>query len=276
MASLLTDEEFNKKYALKIVIKTHLCQSDVLTIRLLNSMFLSVVKTVPLDIIAKSTKHLKEINQMIHLNRITIGILYYTFTPEEPSDISNVTHLHVNEIIPENLPLAITQLTLTLNDSTPDFSEFPSAIKYLSLVLKPNGNSNGIILPLHLTHLSLENFNQVLNKQNLGPYLTHLTLGEGFNQPLDSLPKTLTHLIFSSQSTFNQPIDHLPSTLIHLELGMAFNKPIDHLPSTLSYLKLGKNFNQNINHLPLLIHLDMEDCEFFNKKSIIYLPHSSI
>jgi hypothetical protein len=49
---------------------------------------------------------------------------------------------------------------------------------------------------------------------------------------------------------FNQPIDNLPNSITHLELGLRFNQSIDNLPNSITYLKLGSKFNKPINNLP--------------------------
>lgn len=92
----------------------------------------------------------------------------------------------------------------------------------------------------------------------------------GFDSNLDSLPPSLKHLEFHSDSEFSQPIDNLPQGLKTLIMGHSFiesvdnlpdslenlsligsfNNPIDNLPSGLKTLVLGEFFNQSINNLP--------------------------
>jgi len=101
------------------------------------------------------------------------------------------------------------------------------------------------VLPDTLTHLTLgDHYNQPI-RDIIPNNLTHLTFGRQFNQPIkDALPDTLTHLKFCG--SFDQPIkDPLPSNLTHLIFGHFFNQIIeDQLPANLTYLVLGGRFNQ--------------------------------
>jgi hypothetical protein len=91
-----------------------------------------------------------------------------------------------------------------------------------------------------------------------------------FDSSLDSLPSTLKHLEFHTDTDFSQPIDNLPQGLKTLIMGLSFiqlvdnlpdslenltligsfNNPIDNLPSGLKTLVLGEFFNQSIENLP--------------------------
>jgi len=81
-----------------------------------------------------------------------------------------------------------------------------------------------------------------------------------FNQTVDNLPRTITHLIIGPKYTadsvsynpnkFNQPINNLPDSLIELYLGEHFNYPIDMLPANLKYLYVGESFNKSLKNLP--------------------------
>jgi hypothetical protein len=84
-------------------------------------------------------------------------------------------------------------------------------------------------LPQNLTHLTLgDGFNQSIGRYVLPPSLTHLTLGPGFNKSIGRyvLPPSLTHLRFGDG--FDQFIgqDVLPPSLTHLEFGERFNQPL--------------------------------------------------
>ncbi len=84
-----------------------------------------------------------------------------------------------------------------------------------------------------------------------------------FNQPIDNLPNTITHLILGTN--FDKPIDNLPNTIIHLTLDHSFNQAIDNLPNTITHLRLGTLFNQPIDNLPNSItHLTLSS--FYNNK----------
>jgi hypothetical protein len=66
-------------------------------------------------------------------------------------------------------------------------------------------------------------------------------IGRRFNQPVNKLPATLTHLTtginFNQHvNHFNEPVDALPSTLTHLTTGDCFNQPVDKLPPKLTHL----------------------------------------
>ena len=41
------------------------------------------------------------------------------------------------------------------------------------------------------------------------------------------------------KSNFNQPVDNLPCTITHLTFGYRFNKPVDNLPCTITHLTFG-------------------------------------
>ena len=49
-----------------------------------------------------------------------------------------------------------------------------------------------------------------------------------FDQSLDTLPQTLTHLTFGHH--FNQSVDNLPQSLTHLIFGFNFNQTVDKGP----------------------------------------------
>jgi hypothetical protein len=66
-----------------------------------------------------------------------------------------------------------------------------------------------------IAHLKLhEIFNSHIENGSLPLFLTHLTFGALFNQPVDSLPPRITHLAFGRE--FHQKVDSLPPKLIHL------------------------------------------------------------
>jgi hypothetical protein len=80
-------------------------------------------------------------------------------------------------------------------------------------------------------------------------YLTHLTLGDSFNQEINNLPENILYLSFGN--SFNQNIDNiwlkLSNNLTHLILGDSFNQNINKLPENITHLTLGYEFTQNIN-----------------------------
>lgn len=93
-------------------------------------------------------------------------------------------------------------------------------------------------LPPNLTHLFVgANFN--LSPHFFPSSVQHLRFGSMkyekclFNLPLSNLPPNLTHLL---KDEFDQPVDSLPSSLSHLTIIGNFNHPIDLLPPSLTYL----------------------------------------
>jgi hypothetical protein len=115
-------------------------------------------------------------------------------------------------------------------------------------------------------------FNQKID--NLPNTLTHLTFCGEFNQKIDNLPNTLTHLTFDWYSRFNQKTENLPNTLTHLTFGRKFNQKIENLPNTLTHLTFSGEFNQKIENLPnTLTHLTFGWYSDFNQK-IYNLPNT--
>ncbi len=69
---------------------------------------------------------------------------------------------------------------------------------------------------------------------------------------------------------FNQPVDNLPKKLTHLTFGYYFNKEVNNLPKSLTHLTFGKKFNQQADNLPnSLIHLIF----YYNYKYGIKIPY---
>jgi hypothetical protein len=115
-------------------------------------------------------------------------------------------------------------------------------------------------------------FNQSVD--NLPNSLTHIKFGYNFNKSVDNLPLMIVWLEFDK--CFNQYVDILPNNLKYLVFGDDFNKPVDNLPNSLEYLSFGKCFNQQINSLPNTIvyigignHKDNQ-CDFNQK--VLFLP----
>lgn len=97
--------------------------------------------------------------------------------------------------------------------------------------------------------------------------LISIIFSEQFNEPIATLPPTLTHLDLSI-TAFNQPVDSLPSSLTHISFGLQFNQSIDHLPNGLTHLSIAASFfDHPVNHLPpSLIHLDFSCSSIFNQR----------
>jgi hypothetical protein len=95
--------------------------------------------------------------------------------------------------------------------------------------------------------LCRHDFNQPVN--NLPNSITHLTFGVYFNQQVDATRK---NEIFTGAPK-NKIVfdgDNLPNSITHLTFGVAFDKPVDKLPNSITHLTLGTNFNQPVNNLP--------------------------
>ena len=88
---------------------------------------------------------------------------------------------------------------------------------------------------------------------NLPNSITHLTFGYYFNQPVNNLPNSITHLTF--KTLFNNPVNNLPNSIIHLtfEYYSKFDQPIDNLPNSITHLTFGYYFNQPVNNLPTMV-----------------------
>ena len=120
-----------------------------------------------------------------------------------------------------------------------------------------DNNFNQELTPEIRRILSLEKriqFGKMFNQpiDNLPNSITHIKFvwDSAFNQPLDNLPMSLKSLVFNGKSKFNYPLDNLPEFLEHLETGSSFNHPIDNLPSSLITIKFGNNLNQSVNNIP--------------------------
>ena len=95
-----------------------------------------------------------------------------------------------------------------------------------------------------------ERFNQKLTPdiiEFLSKY-QKIKFGDYFNQLVDNLPNSLTHLKFGWN--FDQSVNNLPNSLTHLKFGKDFNQAVDNLPESLIHLKLGEMFNQPVDNLP--------------------------
>jgi hypothetical protein len=76
--------------------------------------------------------------------------------------------------------------------------------------------------------------------------LPTLTTGYYFNQPVDKLPPTLTHL--TTGDWFYQPVYKLPPTLTHLRTGQTFYQLITSHPHSLT-IGLSENVNVSPNYI---------------------------
>ena len=114
----------------------------------------------------------------------------------------------------------------------------------------------------------LKELEDIIEEIEIINFSKRISKWSSFNNPIDNLPKKLTHLTFGY--CFNLSVDYLPETLTHLTFGYKFNKSVDYLPETLTHLTFGYSFNQSVDNLPKnLIHLTFGAC--FNH-SVDYLP----
>lgn len=145
-----------------------------------------------------------------------------------------------NQII--NFPPNLEVLVFNQRSSFYFDSEIKKSIKKLDKLF--------VNLPNTLKILKIpNNWNFPLN--NLPCGLKKLFLGEMFNQLLDFLPDSLTHLEFFKFNKYSQPLNNLPQGLEYLDLGYCndYIHPIQNLPNSIKYLKIGK-YNIEIKSLP--------------------------
>ena len=96
-----------------------------------------------------------------------------------------------------------------------------------------------------------------------------------FNRRLlpNTIPKTVTEIIFSND--FNEPLDEnvLPHGLTYLNLGKRFNHTIEYLPHSITHLILSTNFNKKIRILPKnLVFLNL-GYDFIQSLDVNVLPY---
>lgn len=115
--------------------------------------------------------------------------------------------------------------------------------------------TNQLIPSLLLSFISFSQDNYTVFNQpiNFLPSLQHLTMGNCFNQPVDSLPSSLLSLKLGYY--FNHSLDHLPSSLTSLKFYdfSQFSLPIPSLPPLTSFNWVPLLINQSKPCLPLLL-----------------------
>ena len=67
-----------------------------------------------------------------------------------------------------------------------------------------------------------------------------------FDKYLNNDFKNLTY----KDSNFNQSVDNLPSSITHLTFGFHFNQKVENLPSSITHLTFWYCFNQEVNNFP--------------------------
>eukprot|EP01112_Ceratiomyxa_fruticulosa_P016485 TRINITY_DN498_c1_g1_i1.p1 TRINITY_DN498_c1_g1~~TRINITY_DN498_c1_g1_i1.p1 ORF type:complete len:296 (+),score=30.92 TRINITY_DN498_c1_g1_i1:54-941(+) len=124
----------------------------------------------------------------------------------------------------------------------------------------------------NITRISYYTPKRIINVFDIAPLknrnITHISLRYCFNHAVDNLlPTSLTHLVLGNK--FNDKVDRLPPKLTHLTFGVNFNFPTNNLPQTLLFLKYGFYFNQIIKALPP----DLQYLEFgYQYNSYILCP----
>lgn len=103
------------------------------------------------------------------------------------------------------------------------------------------------------------------------PLLSHLFLWDQYDDPLATLPSSLSHL--SLNNTFVKPLpQQLPLSLTHLSLSSYFNHPLPSLPPNIQYLKTGACFNRPLS-LSNYFHLSILDIGYSFNSSLSLPPH---
>ena len=124
-------------------------------------------------------------------------------------------------------------------------------------------NKNKIIKIYNVS--SIEELNEYIN-------IKYVEFNYYFDEPIDKLPQSITHLTFYQFSNFNQSVDKLPQSITHLTFGELFNQSVDNLPQSITHLTFGSFFNQSVDNLPKSItHITFGD--YFNQ-SVDKLPQS--
>ena len=86
------------------------------------------------------------------------------------------------------------------------------------------------------------------------------TIGWHFNQSVDNLPNSISHLTFIGG--FDQPVNNLPNSISHLTFEYCFDQPVNHLPNSIIHLTFGDNFNQQLERF---YELD-DEVRFYEKR----------
>ena len=95
------------------------------------------------------------------------------------------------------------------------------------------------------------------------PVTRTLTLPHNFNECInkDNLPNDVLIITFEKYSLFNQPVNSLPNSITHLTFGYNFNQRADNLPYNLKKIKINDpNKKHNITKIPFdCILTDLDD-----------------
>jgi hypothetical protein len=184
--------------------------------------------------------------------------------------IKNITHIffgnHYNHSI-EKLPETITHIFLgyEFNQSV---DSLPKNLEYIKLGSKFNKSVD--LLPINLKYIIFGNtFNSPID--NLPFNLIGIKLYHYFNCPIKNLPSSIRYLHYSLHfsipiffpknleqlilpDNYNEIVDNLPDTITHLHLGNIFDKKITKLPNCLKYIIFSNNYNNDILCLNSIKH----------------------
>ena len=109
----------------------------------------------------------------------------------------------------------------------------------------------------NLTHLMIKDFIEPPKKKKKDNYYWPSAFAKIIKKQIlpEYLPPKLTHLVFEEDSHFNESLDNLPSTITHLTLGKLYNQPLNNLPLTVTHLTIGVRVSavpQSITHLTII------------------------
>lgn len=188
-----------------------------------------------------------------------------------------------NKKILFQLPQYVTTFTIGENFNKSLRGILPNNLLYLYMNHGYSSFNHKLpTLPKSLIHLQLSSvYNQELHLADTS--IETLQIGNNnddynisnnsFNQLLDNLPNTLTHLNISCRE-FNQSLSDLPDSITYIELySDVFNHPILKLPNSLTKLEMWCTlFDNYLNYLPIkLNYLSLESQKFNTPIDLKYL-----
>ena len=127
-------------------------------------------------------------------------------------------------------------------------------------------NTKVIIFEKDHSRFQYSKFNQPVD--NLPNSITHLTFGWNFKKTVNNLPHSITHLSFKDY--FNQPVNNLPNSITHLTFGYYFNQLVDNLPSSLQEINFNNGSNSKKDILSIIKKVPF-GCRIFKYYQEIFL-----
>ncbi|EGC29359.1 hypothetical protein DICPUDRAFT_99857 [Dictyostelium purpureum] len=202
-------------------------------------------------------KGLESIRFGISFNQILDANSFIKYTPNLKT--LQVHSKYTHQLTFKNIPPSVTELFLGINTSHTSQKliyeyRLPDGIRRLTLGDYVTAPIEPGYLPNGITDLSLGSNNKVVHG-SIPNTVTKLDLGLYYNRelPSDSLPESLTHLVFAfdydTKLAQNQFIN--TRNLTTIEFGAFFSRPIaaGTFPKNLTTLKFGRNMNPD--HLEL-------------------------